>query len=76
MRMLRCGITEMDRLRNERIRATTRMGEIPKKVQERRFNWYGYVKRNDEEYVGERVMWMGVLGGEGKEDRSGGAWTL
>ena len=37
MRMLRwmCGVTKLDKVRNERIRGTTKMGEIIKKVQER-----------------------------------------
>ena len=36
MRMLRrmCGVTKMDRIRNEIIRGTTKVGEISKKVQE------------------------------------------
>ena len=39
MRMLRwmCGVTKLDKIRNERIRGTTKMGE--KKVQERRLKW-------------------------------------
>ena len=38
MRMLRwmCGVTKLDKIRNERIRGTTKVGEITKKVQERR----------------------------------------
>ena len=37
IRMLRwmCGVTELDNIRNERIRVTTKVGEIAKKVQER-----------------------------------------
>ena len=31
-----CGVTKLDKIRNERIRGTTRVGEITKKVQERR----------------------------------------
>ena len=36
MRMLRwmSGVTKLDRIRNERIRGTTKVGEISKKVQE------------------------------------------
>ena len=36
MRMLRwdCGVTKLDKIRNERIRVTTKVGEITKKVQE------------------------------------------
>ena len=37
MRMLRwmCGVTKLDKIRNERIRGKTKVGEITKKVQER-----------------------------------------
>ena len=40
MRMLRwmSGVTKMDRIRNERIRGTTKVGEISKKVRESRLN--------------------------------------
>ena len=36
MRMLRwmCGVTKMDKVRNETIRRTTKVGEISQKVQE------------------------------------------
>ena len=41
MRMLRwmCGVTKLDKIRNERIRRTTKVWEITKKVQERRLKW-------------------------------------
>ena len=44
MRMLRwvSGVTKLDRIRNERIRGTTKVGEISKKVQESR---YGHALR-------------------------------
>ena len=38
------------------------MGEISKKVQESRLNWYGHVLRREDEYVGKRVMGMEVPG--------------
>ena len=44
------------------MRGTTKVGEIPKKVQERRMRWYGHVMRRDEEYVGKRVMGIEVQG--------------
>ena len=34
-----CGVTKLDKIRNERIRETTKVGEIAKKVQERRLKW-------------------------------------
>ena len=36
------------------------MGEITKKVQERRLKWYGHVIRIEEHYVGRRAMVMKV----------------
>ena len=49
MRMLRwmCGVMKLDKIRNERIRGTTKVGEITKKVQERRLKWYGHVMRRE-----------------------------
>ena len=51
MRMLRwmSGVTKLDRIRNERIRGTTKVGEISKKVQESRLKWYGHVLRREDE---------------------------
>ena len=44
------------------------MGEISKKVQERRMRWYGHVMRRDDEYVGKGVMGVEVKGkAEGEE---------
>ena len=37
----------MDRNRNERIRGTTKVGEISKKVHESRLKWYGHVSRRE-----------------------------
>ena len=50
MRMLRwmCGVTTLDKIRNERIRGTTKVGEITKKVQERRLKLYGHLMRREE----------------------------
>ena len=64
MRMLiwMSGVTKLDRIRNERIRGTTKVGEISKKVQESRLKWYGHVLRREDEYVGKRVMAMEVPG--------------
>ena len=42
MRMLRwmCGVTKLDKIRNERIRGTTKVGETAKKVKERSLRWH------------------------------------
>ena len=64
MKVLRwmCGVTRLDKIRNEKIRGSTKMGEISKKVQERRMRWYGHVMRRYEEYVGKRAMGIEVQG--------------
>ena len=61
------GVTKLDRIRNEIIIGTTKVGEISKKVQESRLKWYGYVLRREDEYVGKRVMAVEVPGIEGEE---------
>ena len=62
MRMLRwmCRVTKLDKIRNERIRGTTKVGKTTKKVHERRLKWYGHVIRREEYYVGRRAMEMKV----------------
>ena len=55
-------MSKVDRIRNERNRMTTKVGEISKKVQESRLKWYGHVLSREEEYVGKRVMVMEVPG--------------
>ena len=64
MKMLRwtCGVTRLDEISNEKIRGSTKVGEISKKVQQRRMRWYGHVMRRDEEYVGKKVMGIEVQG--------------
>ena len=64
MRMLRwmCGVTKLDKIRNERMRGTTKLGAITKKVQERRLKWYGHMLRREENYVGRRAIVMKVQG--------------
>ena len=47
MRMLRwmSGVTKLDRIRNERIRGTPKVGELSQTVPESRLRWYGHVLR-------------------------------
>uniref|UniRef100_A0A8D8V5P7 Endonuclease-reverse transcriptase n=1 Tax=Cacopsylla melanoneura TaxID=428564 RepID=A0A8D8V5P7_9HEMI len=62
MRMLRwsCGVTRLDRIRNETIRNRIKVTEVSKKVQERRLQWYGHVERREDGYVGKKVAEMEV----------------
>ena len=46
-----CGVTKLDKIINERIRGTSKLGGITKKVQERRLKRYGRVMRREEHYV-------------------------
>ena len=57
-----CGVTNLDKIRNERIRGTTEVGEITKKIQERMLKWGGLVMRREKHYVGRRAMVMKVHG--------------
>ena len=56
-----CGVTKLDKIRNERIRGTTKVREITKKVQERRLKLYGNVMRRGtlcrKEGDGNEVTW-------------------
>ena len=45
---------------NERIRGTTKVVEISKKVQESRLKWYGHALRREDEYAGKRVVGVEV----------------
>ena len=62
MRMLRfsLGKTRMDRIRNETVRTTLKVGELSGKLRETRLRWYGHVLRWEEEYVDQRTRKMVV----------------
>ena len=55
------GVTRLDKIRNERIRGTPKVGEISNNIQERRLKWYDVMER-EEHYLGRRVMEMEVQG--------------
>ena len=70
MKILRfaLGVTRKDKIRNEYIHGTVKVGQISKKVRESRMRWYGHVKRRKGAYVGRRVLEM-ELPGERKMGR-------
>ena len=76
MRMLRwmSGVTKLDRIRNERITGTTKVGEISKKVRESRLKWYGHVLRREDEYVGKRGMAAMEVPGKRRRGRPKRRW--
>ena len=43
-------------------KGTTPVGEITKKVKERRLTWYGHMMRREERFVGWRAVEMKVYG--------------
>ena len=42
--------------RTHHVRGTTKVGEVTKKVQERRLKWYEHVTKRELHYVGRRAM--------------------
>ena len=62
-------VTELDEIRNERMRGMRKVGEISRKVQEKRLSWSGreedYVRKSDrlgstgDEEVGQAKATMG-----------------
>ena len=60
LRMLRfaMGVTRLDKIRNEYIRGTAGVERLGNKLTEGRLRWYGHVLRQDDAYVGKRVIGM------------------
>ncbi|KAK3569029.1 hypothetical protein QTP86_021562 [Hemibagrus guttatus] len=56
------GVTRLDRIRNEYIRGTAHVGRLGDKVREARLRWFGHVQRRDSEYIGRRMLDMGLPG--------------
>ena len=64
MKMLRFAmrVTRKDKIRNEHIRSTVKIGRLGMKMRESRLRWYGHVMRRDQEYVGRKMMEMKLPG--------------
>ena len=87
MRMLRwmCAVTKLDKIRNERIGGTTKVGENTKKVQEIRLKWYGHVMRSSAMVMkvqGRRKrgrpkrIWLDKVKGDIKEKGLSDEWCV
>ena len=57
-----CGMTCKEKIRNERIRGTTRVAQASKKITERPLNRYSHVMRRDEEHILRNVLRTDVPG--------------
>ena len=64
MRKLRgmCGVTRMDKVRNEYIRGSLKVAPVTEKLCGNRLSWYEHVMRRDEENVVRKVLSMNVDG--------------
>ncbi|XP_061718269.1 uncharacterized protein LOC133525874 [Cydia pomonella] len=64
MKMLRwmCGVTRLDRIRNEHIRGSLGIRDVADKLQESRLRWYGHISRRPVDYVGNRCLNLTVQG--------------
>ncbi|KAL0879491.1 hypothetical protein ABMA27_003237 [Loxostege sticticalis] len=64
MKMLRwmCGVTRLDKIRNEYVRGSLSVRDIADKLQENRLRWFGHVKRRPPEYIGNRTLNLNIPG--------------
>jgi hypothetical protein len=57
-----CGVTIMDRIRNEYIRGSLKVAPVTEIMRSNRLAWYGDIMRRDESHITKRVMSMNVDG--------------
>ena len=55
-------MTRREKIRNEHIRATTRVVQASKKITEKRLKWYGHVRRMKAEHTVRRLLGVDISG--------------
>jgi hypothetical protein len=55
-----CGVTRMNRIRNEYIRGSLKVAPVTEKMRSNRLAWYGHVMRRDQIHITKRVISMNV----------------
>lgn len=68
MRMLRwmCGVTRLDRIRNEYVRGSLKVAPVNEKLRGSRLAWFGHVMRRNEWHVTKRSLNLNVEGYRGR----------
>ena len=61
------GVTRVEKVRNECIGGTVRVGRFGEKTREAGLGWYGHVRRRGGWYIGRGVLGVGLPGGERRE---------
>ena len=64
LKMLRfsLGVSRVDRIKNDHIRGTAKVGKFGDRAREARLRWFGHVQRRNDEYVGRKVLEMALPG--------------
>jgi hypothetical protein len=61
-----CGVSRMDKARNENIRVSLKVAPITEKLKGNLLSWYGHMMRREKNHVTRRVMKMNVEGWRGR----------
>ena len=56
------GVTRKDKIRNECITSTVKVGRLGIGMREGRLKWYKHVMRRDQEYIGRKMIEMELPG--------------